>query len=133
MTGPETTHVERLSQRALSVVAMSLATVVLVLGVALVVVIGVASSAQRNAERDSEAAAELQTELECRSEIAGRVVVAQGEVTSLVALALVALSRDDVDFGEALTEIESAVLELRAATMARATSVEDCAVPDEDE
>lgn len=120
-------HAAKLSQRAMTIATACLAVVVLVLVVSMVLIISVAVNAQRNTNRFSDDAEALQIELECRSEISAQVTVAQGEVSSLVALALVALAKDDPSqFSAAVEDIEEAVDSLRDATERRSTSVQSC-------
>lgn len=128
MTTPEQSHVTKIAIRSQWLVTVCLAVVVLVLAVALTAVVGVASNAQTVADRAVLVAEELQLELKCRAAINARVVSAQGEVISLVSLTVVLRARGaDSELAVLIGQIDDAIDELRAATEAATTAVDDCA------
>ena len=128
----ENESVRKLSQRSLALATASLAVVVLVMVLSFTLVVGLASSAQKDADEASVENADLRTELTCRSVVVNEHAIAYGRLGAKVAEGFTLLSR-----GESLEAVAAELVDLtvalEAAAVRRERAVETCLVePTED-
>jgi len=129
----ENESVRRLSQRSLSLATASLAVVVLVMVLSFTLVVGLASSAQKDADNASVENAALRTELTCRSIVVNEHAIAQGRLQAKIAEGLILLSRAE-SLEQVAAELVDLTVVLEAAATEREQAVATCLVePTNDE
>lgn len=123
--GVDNDRVLRLTQRSHAITTASVSMIAVIIAVAVVLISGVASSAQRDVNSQRIENARLRTELECRSVIASDHAIAQADIAVLTSRGLILVvtgGNTDAIVGE----LGDATVRLEEASDARRMSVETC-------
>lgn len=117
--------VKHVTRQKDGIALMLVLVILLISSVAIVTMIQVTSSAQDDADGLQRAQDRTQLETVCRSEVATRYAIKDGEMDALIAEGLVLFSRGE-PFAEVADELEVRVAELEVLAEERRQSIENC-------